>query len=206
MTLRCIFIFMSLYASACQSTLATDRPDEVLATILIDTFETSGSHQDTYILDRRIRLKSDPLGDGVWFYYQLNTGPERKLYRQRVMNLKAQEDGTVLQRSYGLKMPQDFENLWDRPNRLSGISAEDITPYFDQGCGMVWTPDGEAWSGYVDPQTCVIKSRRRNKSIRIESEARIEATRYLTNERGFEMDMTFLWGTKPGDYITLTRK
>lgn len=147
---------------------------------------------------------SDSL-QGVWFYTQLNTRPERKLYRQRLSHLKISEDGSaIVQTTYGLNTPEKYVDAWNHPVLLSTLKPEDFTRYFKTGCEQVWRPaDDGAWMGYVDPQTCVITSKRRGKDIRIESEGYLSKDVYRTNERGYDMDMTFLWGTKPGEMITL---
>jgi len=168
------------------------------------TFETSVDNTDNIISDRRVRVTSEAL-EGVWFYTQLNTGPDRKLYRQRLSNIKLSDDGSaVIQKTYGLNNPEKYTEAWNHPALLNTLTPADFKPYFNVGCEQVWRPgkDG-AWSGYVNPATCIITSKRRNKDIRIESESYLSKDIYRTNERGYDMDMTWLWGTKPGEMISL---
>jgi len=175
-----------------------------LASMMENTFETAPDNNQNIIRDRRVRIKSEAL-KGFWFYTQLNTGAEGKLYRQRLSHLQLSADGsTIIQKTYGLKRPELYENAWENPERLEALSANDFESYFNTGCEQVWRSKAEgAWEGYVDPKTCVISSKRRNKDIRIESEGYLSKTIYRTNERGYEMDMTFLWGTEPGEMIDL---
>lgn len=167
-------------------------------------FQTSPDNKETIIFDKRIRVKSEAL-KGYWFYTQLNTGKAHKLYRQRLSHMKPSEDGTaIIQITYGLNEPEIYADGWTRPELLNSLTTNDFKSYFQKGCEQIWRPDEKGgWAGYVDPKTCVITSKRRNKDIRIESEAYLTKDIYRTNERGYEMDMTFLWGTKPGEYIDL---
>ena len=195
---------------ACQpQTLNTkdQEPDlKAFATLAEGIFETPKDSEDSIIRDRRVRVKSPHL-EGVWMYSQLNTGRDYKIYRQRVFRFTPAQNGQVIvQNSFGLKMPELYMDAWKTPDLLSSLSPEDIEPYFSDGCEQNWTAQpGGAWRGYVDPKTCVIMSTRRNKEIRIESEGYLSKDVYQTTERGFEMDMSFLWGSKPGEMITLNR-
>lgn len=175
--------------------------------LMVDTFETSPDNKEDQILDRRVRITSPSL-DGIWVYTQLNTGEERKLYRQRVANLSASKDGkNIIQKTYGLLEPENFENAWETPEKLETLTRDNIEKYFETGCEMIWTPTPEStWQGYVDPAKCKVASKRRNMDIHIESEARLGPDQYQTNERGFDSEMIQLWGTPPGVYITLKRK
>ena len=187
-----------------QTTNAPTADIIALAALMENVFETLPDNTENIIRDKRVRVTSDAL-DGVWFYTQLNTGAEGKLYRQRVSELKLSVDGKdVIQKAYGLKDPAKYADAWNSPELLSALTLDDFDPYFTTGCEQVWTPQaGGAWTGYVNPQTCVITSKRRNKDIRIESEGYLSEDVYRTNERGYDIDMTFLWGTLPGETIAL---
>lgn len=168
------------------------------------SFATSQDNLDTKIQDRRARIKSQNL-DGVWFYSQLNTGDEYKLYRQRISHIRVSDDGAeIIQTTYGLKTPERYVDVWKAPDLLENMTPDDFEPYFSEGCEQVWHPDEkDGWVGYVDPKTCIITSSRRNKDIRIESESYLSVNVHRTTERGYDMDMTFLWGSKPGEFIDL---
>ena len=203
-----IFTAVCVVFGACQSSEQSARPAKAdikaFAGLMENVFETVPENTETVIRDKRVRVTSKAL-DGMWFYTQLNTGEEGKLYRQRLSQLTLSEDeGVVVQTAYGLKTPAKYADAWNTPGLLSALTPDDFDPYFTKGCEQVWTPQGDgAWTGYVDPKTCVITSKRRSKDIRIESEGYLSKGVYRTNERGYEMDMTFLWGTKPGEFITL---
>jgi len=198
---------ISLYLISCASlkTITNEQVDiEIFAAMVENTFATSKSNTENIIKDQRVRIRSDAL-NGIWFYTQLNTGADGKLYRQRLSQLTLSSDGmTIIQKTYGLKAPEIYVDAWENPERLSNLTTDEFESYFQAGCEQVWRADNRgAWTGYVDPKTCVVSSKRRNKDIRIESESYLSKDLYRTNERGYELDMTFLWGTKPGEMIDL---
>ena len=179
---------------------------ESLAALMTDIFETAPDDPDNDISDQRVRINAPAL-DGVWLYYQLNTGAERNLYRQRVISLSAADDGrTVLQRTYVLKEPERYVDAWSEPTLLTAMTPEQIEPFFEAGCEQVWRPDDGGWRGYVDPTTCRIFSERRQSYISIEAEARLDETAYRQTERGYDRDSNMLFGTAPGAFIVLYRQ
>jgi len=203
-----IFTVLCLVFVACQSSEQSARSEKAdikaLAGLMENVFETAPENTETIIRDKRVRVVSQAL-EGMWFYTQLNTGEEGKLYRQRLSQLTLSEhEDAIVQIAYRLKDPTKYADAWKTPGLLNVITNDDFEPYFTEGCEQVWKPQGDGgWKGYVDPKTCVVTSKRRNKDIRIESEGYLSNDVYRTNERGYEMDMTFLWGTKPGEYIDL---
>lgn len=179
---------------------------ERLAALMIDTFETAPDDPDNDIRDQRVLINSPSL-EGTWIYYQLNTGPERKVYRQRIIELIARDDGAVIQKTYGLKSPEEYVAAWDNAEKLNALSQDDFEPYFDDGCEQIWRlDDTSGWIGYVDPATCKIFSERRQANISIEAEARLNEEAYRQTERGFDEDGNKLFGTKPGEFIVLYRQ
>ncbi|MEO1137279.1 MAG: chromophore lyase CpcT/CpeT, partial [Pseudomonadota bacterium] len=177
---------------------------EALGAMMTDIFETAPDDPDNDIRDRRVRIES-PDFSGVWLYYQLNTGPEKQVYRQRVIEL-INQDGVVVQKTYGLKDPDMFVDAWDKPTLLSSMSLSDIEPFFDEGCEQVWRRAQDAWRGAVNRETCRIFSARRQAHIFIEAEARLDETTYKQTERGYDEDGEKLFGGEPGEFIVLYRK
>jgi len=203
-----VILGLSLLLSGCNVSAPKEKTQQIdvqkFASLVENSFETAADNTENIIRDRRVRIQSEAL-DGIWLYTQLNTGAEGKLYRQRLSNIRLSNDGTrIIQKTYGLKNPTLYENAWEHPERLIALTPDDFESYFNKGCEQVWrSQNNGSWAGYVDPKTCVVSSKRRNKDIRIESEAYLSKDIYRTNERGYEMDMTFLWGTKPGEMIDL---
>lgn len=168
------------------------------------SFSTPPSDATNRLSERRVRIRSPHL-PGVWFYTQLNSGEDQRVYRQRLNRFGLSPDGSaVVQTAYALVDPQAFENLWNKPDLAATVDESDFKAMFSAGCQVVWRPGADdTWSGYVDPQTCVVDSARRGRKIRIESESRLSRSAYQTSERGFDLDMKLLWGSEPGTFVTL---
>lgn len=181
-----------------------EDPAGVLGAMMSGTFQTAPDDPDNTIRDRRVRIDAPALA-GVWLYYQLNTGADWTVYRQRVIALE-ETDGAVIQKTYGLKEPERFVDAWDDPALLSALTPDDMTPFFEAGCDQRWTQDGDAWRGYVDPATCAIFSERRQENIAIEAEARLDAATIRQTERGYNADGEKLFGGEPGEFIILYRR
>lgn len=177
-----------------------------LAALLFGRFEARAETPDDQMVDRRVRVPSDALS-GVWYYYQVNHRADWSVYRQRVNRLTLSDDGTtILQHTYTLKSPEDYVDIWDDPARLAALSEADFEPFLNDGCEQVWKRQEQGgWFGYVDPKTCRIFSTRRNKHIHIEAEAIVTDAYLKQTERGFNPDGSQLWGSKPGEFITLYR-
>lgn len=185
---------------------ADAAPIDQLSTLMTGYFQTADDDPKNTIRDRRIRLNAADF-DGVWFYYQLNTGAEWKVYRQRVVQLTSGDNGGVIQTTYGLKDPARFVDLWDKPDVLASVTSDDIEPYFEEGCEQNWqvSTDG-AWRGYVNPTSCKIFSERRQAPISIEAEAILDQDTYRQTERGFDENGNKLFGTPVGEFIVLYRQ
>lgn len=185
----------------------TEADVEALASLMTDVFETAPDDPDNNIRDQRVRFKTPAL-EGVWLYYQLNTGEERSVYRQRVTHLTLSDDASaILQKTYRLKEPERYVDAWSKPDLLAATTQDDIEPFFEDGCEQVWKMEGDgSWRGYVDPKTCRIFSERRQKYISIEAEAELSENTYKQTERGIDSDGTVLFGTEPGEFIVLYRQ
>jgi len=157
--------------------------------IMLGEFKTHPENKENQILDRRVLIKSANL-EGHWIYSQLNTGPDKKVYRQRVSKIAISKDGkAIVQKSYVLKTPEQFTEFWGQADIFNSLSENDLERFANEGCVQKWTKAAPgAWKGYVDPNTCLIRSKRRNVDIRVEAESKISGDIYKTNERGFDVE------------------
>ncbi len=178
---------------------------KAITALMVRTFTATNSTPEDNITDARTQIHSEEL-NGFWFYSQINTGKNNKVYRQRVNHLDFSEDcERISLTTYKLNSPDSFIDAWENPQKLNGLSRSDITLYLNDGCQQNWTKRNETtWVGYVDSATCVIDSARRNTQIRIESGAIINSSHLKTSERGFKLDGTFLWGSQTGEFLTLS--
>ena len=179
-----------------------------LAALMIGTYETAPDDSKNNFVDMRVAL--EPLGPGHWVYYQLNTGPDRGVYRQRVLQLTDQPDDHVLQTTWSLKNPEAFVIDASAPGPLGTITMADLKPALEEGCDQIWsydeTKDGGPWVGVVDPATCKIFSERRQDEIAIKAEARLSAVTLYQTEKGFDESGQQLFGDPEGQFIVLYRQ
>lgn len=196
------FLFMA-------STQAQDGSDaQSLAAGMIGSYQTSPDDPDNDFVDTRVSMA--PLGPGQWVYYQLNTGPDRAVYRQRVLQFTDKPDGGVLQTTWSLKDPERAAIQPSASNVSVGLSMEDLVPALDDGCDQHWRYDkdieGGPWVGLVDPATCKIFSERRQETIAIKAEARLNTETLYQTEKGFDASGTQLFGGPEGEFIILYRQ
>lgn len=189
--------------------LSEDRNDaEALAGLMIGTHQTAEDDPNNDFVDTRIAL--DPLGPGHWVYYRLNTGEDRTVYRQRVLQFTDQPDGGVLQTTWSLKEPERAAVEPSASTLSVGLSMEDLVPALDDGCDQYWRYDSEIeggpWVGVVDPATCKIFSERRQEKIAIKAEARLSDDTLYQTEKGFDASGTQLFGGPEGEFIILYRQ
>jgi len=201
------FLFFIL-CSSCTSALESAAPNNALTlkNLMTGVWATDPDDPNNSFIDTRIALES--LGDGEWVYLQLQTGPEKKLYRQRVLQLLNIETG-VVQKAWSFAEPEKFADVPSDITILKTISLDDLEATLADGCDSKWRPstiDGDfLWTGYVDPNSCKIFSERRQVTIGIEGETRLQKNRLRQTERGFDSDGNRLFGTEPGEFIELSR-
>ncbi len=201
MILRSMTIFAALSIAGCVNA-ATPNPSAALAADMAGTFETAIGTEDA-MRDHRVRL--DPLGPGEWIYYQVNHKSDLSVYRQRILQLEAFPDGRVQQTAWTFNDAAAHVDLWDKPEAMAALTLASLSTGLEQGCAQVWSPTDGGWNGTVDPDTCVIDSKRRGTQIRIGAESKLSAESLSLAERGFDLEGTQLWGTDAGDYYVLPR-
>jgi len=157
------------------------------------------------LLDRRVRVAAPAFGEHV-VYWQLNSGPEREVYRQRLLVFTAAPDSDeIIQATWSFREPERFVDAFAAPDLFAGLTEADAEPALPDGCDQVWSRTDDGWYGRVDPDTCRVWSERRQQWRRIGAEARVLPDAYLQAERGFDDEGTQLFGTKPGDMYRLER-
>lgn len=152
--------------------------------------------------DKRIRINAPELGEYV-YYYQINSGPEMKVYRQRILIVRLNDAGLPSQVALNLVAADEYADA--AADAFSGFGDADVEPFLPEGCEQVWTPNDDGFKGYVDPATCIILSSRTGKPRGIEAEMILSAERMLSAERGFDENGEQLFGTEPGEYLELKR-
>ena len=204
------FIFLCIvFCTSCATSPDTVNANNAAAlkSMMVGAWATNPDDPNNNFLDTRTAMT--PMGDGEWVYLQLETGAERKLYRQRVLQLLDVKDGAVVQKTWSFAEPDQFADIASDLDRLNTLSLTDIKPSLEDGCDLNWQAsdvDGDTlWRGYVDPDTCKIFSERRQAIIGIEGETLLQRDRLRQTERGFDSNGNKLFGTEPGEFIELYR-
>lgn len=156
------------------------------------------------LLDRRVRIEAPALGTHA-IYWQLNSGPEREVYRQRVLTFAAGEDGQIVQATWSLREPEKFVDAFNAPALFAQLTPQDVEASLPDGCDQIWRRSEDGWYGSVSPDTCRVWSERRQMWRRIGAEARVAPGAYFQAERGFDDDGNQVFGTKPGELYRLDR-
>ncbi|MEM7765490.1 MAG: chromophore lyase CpcT/CpeT [Pseudomonadota bacterium] len=200
-----------LFVSGCATTAEPDIAQQ-LADLMVGDFASLPADRNQFV-DRRRRLSA--LGEGHWVYLQLNSGSDRVLYRQRLLQLVAQSDGSILQRTYSLQHEADKRDLIEDSERLGTLVFDDLEPAMAEGCDMVWraanaspagaSPTSMRFRGVVSPDRCVIQSKRRNQPLAIGAETLLGVSAIWQAERGFDLQGNALWGSAPGEFNKLRR-
>ena len=173
-----------------------------LATMLVGRFAGTSSDSEIYLEDQRTLMA--PLGEGVWFYFRRDR--DGILYRERVVQLIDQPDGSVRQQTWRLVAPE----IPVADITLDSLQSDAMAGGEESNCLQVWRRThseqvGTLWQAIIDPDNCVIFSSRRNQAIRIGAETRLTQNRLLEAERGFTIENEFLWGTPVAEFSALQR-
>ncbi|MDJ0750013.1 MAG: chromophore lyase CpcT/CpeT [Woeseiaceae bacterium] len=159
---------------------------------------------DDQFVDWRQRILAPSLGDHV-FYQQLNQGTDLELYRQRVFVLRLNPDtDSIEQHTFRLRHPQRYVDARAGDAAFEGFSADDVEPYFKEGCIQIWTRTDDGFRGYLDPDTCRIVSSRTGKPRLIEAENLLTPDSLSIAERGYDESHQQLFGTPPNELLRLT--
>lgn len=157
------------------------------------------------LTDHRQRVDVPALGSHV-FYWQLNSGPDQAIYRQRLLQFVAEPDtGFIRQRTWSFASPERFADRFQDARLFASITEADLIASLAADCDPRWRPVGERWHGYVDPSRCVIFSARHQEQRHIEAEVELSADGLRQAERGFAPDGRQLFGTPPGELLGLER-
>jgi hypothetical protein len=156
------------------------------------------------LTDRRVIVDVPFLGEHV-VYWQLNSGPERKVYRQRLLVFTPGNDGQIVQATWSLREPGNFVDAFDSPELFTALTSDDVEASLPDGCDQVWVRSEDGWYGSVNPDTCRVWSERRQMWRRIGAEARVASDACFQTERGFDDEGNQVFGTKPGEMYRLDR-
>jgi len=152
---------------------------------------------------RDYRQPIAPLGAGEWLYHQVNEGPNlAQITRQRVLNLRTQPDGRVLQTADLLTAPEHYQAMG---RRLANLTLDQLTPEPGDGCDMVWIEMSNGWAGRVNPNDCRLNSEQGQAGRRFGARADIVGDRFRQADSTYDLDGNLLWGFEDGEWRVLYR-
>lgn len=169
--------------------------------------ETSNAAGQTSAMqDRRLRVLAPEISPYV-IYWEVRTGPEQKLYRQRLLTYTLDEaTGDIIQQTWQLNVTDNWPEKVNS-NSFISFTSNDINSQLGELCVNKWVPNTEGWSAYLDPSQCRIWSERRERFRRIEGESVLTKTSLGQAERGYSDDgKTQEFGTPQGEFHLLTRQ
>lgn len=167
--------------------------------------EGGGDDQFELLVDRRAVVNVPHLGRHV-VYWQLNTGEDERVYRQRLLVFEfVPERDAIVQTTWSFREPGIFVDAFTSPERLAAISSADLERTLPAGCEQIWRPEEQGWAAHLEAKDCRIWSERRESWRLIEAEAKVTAEAYWQAERGFDDAGKQVFGTPPGQLYRLDR-
>ena len=166
-----------------------------------------GSSDDQFelLVDRRTVIHAPQLGSHVVFW-QLNTGEDEQLYRQRLLVFEFVPDrDAIIQTTWSFREPGNFVDAFTDSQRLAAISLDDLERTLPVGCEQTWRPAEQGWAALLKAKDCRIWSERRKSWRLIEAEVKVTAEAYWQAERGFDDAGKQVFGTPPGQLYRLER-
>lgn len=161
--------------------------------------DADGGAREGRPIYQRIRSIVPPEGHRYAMYSEMrHDGPDGAFYRQLIYLFDEAADRSE-NRMQALRVtdPEAAARLIDRPEGLAAGTVE-TTAGISDDCYTVWTPMDGGFSGWIDPQRCVITGRRGDQR-RIESRTEITSDAIGQLERGYSLDGELLFGTPTDD-------
>lgn len=156
--------------------------------------------------DMRRVIDAPAIGSHV-VYWEVRTGNEQKLYRQRLLTYTTDEvTSEIIQRTWrlndGLSWPDQISDEF-----FLTLSIDDINSQLGELCVNKWQKQDQVWRSYLNPDNCRIWSDKRKKFRRIEGESILTNKHLKQAERGFSDDGSKQeFGTPQGEFHTLIRQ
>ncbi|MCC5868545.1 MAG: chromophore lyase CpcT/CpeT [Gammaproteobacteria bacterium] len=203
----CLVLLLCAGAALTARAMAAPSADS-LVSLLEGRYQTthdSHSPDAPQLTDHRVRVENSALGTHV-LYWQLNSGPGQRVYRQRLLVIEPDPaSGQLRQRTYSFAEPARFADQFDNAAVFAALTADDLVSELPADCDPMWRQSAEGWRSYVDPARCRIFSTRHQDYRHIEAELQLTPEALRQTERGFDAQGQQLFGTPPGEMLELRR-
>lgn len=157
-------------------------------------------------LQRRV-VSAPALGEHVVYAQINNDADPAKVYRQTLM-VFSEDPGTGKIRSRTVSFADRDANadIIQRLDDLAEMNADDFVDSLPEGCSPAWDwRDGE-YSMFIDPEDCVIISRRTGKPRHIQGTEFVGPDVIRNEESGYRPDGSMIFGLPEGVYYVYERR
>lgn len=154
---------------------------------------------------QRIRNITPPDGHRHAMYSEMrHDGPEGEIYRQLIYLFDETPDRTTnTMQALRVADPEAAEKLVSDPSALAEGNVETRSP-IAEGCFTVWSKTRDGFSGWIDPERCVITGRSGDQR-RIEAMTSISDDAIGQLERGFTLEGEIVFGSASDDLFIWPR-
>lgn len=201
-----VAIFLAIMSGGCATVPLeppTVNPAARLAKAMAGDYGRAVTGNSVFAPLQDQRIKIDALGPGEWLYHQRNAGPDlAQITRRRVLSLKAQPDGRVVQTDYAVPVSQSPQTIEEW---LATLTRDQLRPEMSTGCNMIWIEMPNGWSGQIDPGRCVITPPTQSGERYLGARVNLIGPRLRTAETGYDGDGKRLWGEEDGQWVVLYR-
>lgn len=204
---------LTMPLSACQTMDRTapsstlDRDLASLTQILSGDFfsAANGGAREGRPIYLRVRNITPQVGQRHAMYAEMrHDGPDGEFYRQLIYLF---DEGTERvenrMQAYRVADKQAASQLVSNPDAYADGKVE-VTSSLSDDCYTVWTKTESGFSGWLDPERCVITGKRGDQR-RIESRTEISSASIGQLERGYSLEMDLLFGNATGELYVWPR-
>ena len=193
-------LLLLLFIVACQST--TQKDDEALSlfSLMTGSFDSQAqSEADSAFFN--ISLHMYPIWEdkgGEWLYVeQALASTQDRPYRQRVYQLKAEDDGSFKSIVYTLEDESRFVGKWKETNFFDQFDESVLNER--EGCAVFMKRINETtFEGATQGKGCLSTLRGANYAS---SKVKITADKIESWDQGFDSNDQQVWGAEKGGYV-----
>jgi hypothetical protein len=131
-------------------------------------------------------VEAPAVGRHVYYVQQYLDGDPARIYRQRLYDVREQEDGTLRLTIYSLPDEAKFRNAHLQPESLRNLTPDVLTT--TPGCEVFWRwePSGQALRGYMNEGACTFLSQRSGLRLRVTDDLRLTADEIWIRDEAFD--------------------
>ncbi|MDJ0927582.1 MAG: chromophore lyase CpcT/CpeT [Gammaproteobacteria bacterium] len=153
---------------------------------------------------QRREVEAPALGDHVVYAQINNDADPANVYRQRLYVFELLDGGVIRMSNWGFADPDANKDILGRLEDLASMPRDAFTNSLPETCTSYWTKRDDEFYTYIDPDKCIIESRRGGK-LGIQSTEFVSEDRIRNEESGWELDGRMRFGLPEGIYYEYQR-